>query len=140
MTEEKLFAVVTKTTIISKPLNRIEAEKKKEKMLKKLNNTSKLKNTVRSILPKNMRKINVSEVVEERQKALENSIKILPYDDEKYIVVSHSSIMSKGRYTRERAEHLQRMIEDTFLKMPQVGKIVTTEIVEVDGEKRWQIQ
>lgn len=132
MTEEKLFAVVTKTTIISKPLSKIEAEKKKEKMLKKLNNTSKLKNVVRSILPKDMRKINVSEIVEERQKALENSIEILPYDDEKYIVVSHSSIESKGRYTRERAEHLQRMIENTFGKMPSANKIVTTEIVEVN--------
>lgn len=132
MTEEKLFAVVTKTTIISKPMSLNEAEKKKEKMLKKLNNTSKLKNIVRSVLPKDVRKINVSEVVEERQKALENSIEILHYDDEKYIVVSRNCIVSKGRYTRERAEHLQRMIEDTFLKMPQVGKIVTTEIVEVD--------
>jgi hypothetical protein len=132
MTEEKLFAVVTKTTIISKPMSKIEAEKKKEKMLKKLSNTSKLRNTVRSILPKDMRKINVSEIVAERQKALENSIEILPYDDEKYTVVSHSSLMSKGRYTRERAEHLQSMIENTFLKIPSAGKIVTTEIVEAD--------
>lgn len=132
MTEEKLFAVVTKTTIISKPMSKIEAEKKKEKMLKKLSNTSKLRNTVRSILPKDMRKINVSEIVVERQKALENSIEILPYDDEKYIVVSHSSLMSKGRYTRERAEHLQSMIENTSLKIPSADKIVTTEIVEAD--------
>ena len=129
MTEEKLFAVVTKTTIISKPMSKIEAEKKKEKMLKKLSNTSKLRNTVRSILPKDMRRINVSEIVAERQKALENSIEILPYDDEKYTVVSHSSLMSKGRYTRERAEHLQSMIENTFLKIPSAGKIVTTVIL-----------
>lgn len=133
MTEEKLYAVVTKTTIISKPLSKIEAEKKKEKMLKKLNNTSKLKNVVRSVLSRDMRKINVSEIVEERQKAIENSIEILPYDDdEKYIVVSRNCIVSKGRYTRERAEHLQRMIENTIVKIPSAGKIVTTEIVEVD--------
>lgn len=130
--EEKLFAVITNTTITSRPMSKAEAEKKKEKMLKRLNNTSKIKSTVKKLLPKDLRSVNVSEVVKERQKALENSIEILPYDDEKFIVVSHSSLVSKGRYTRERAEHLQRMIENTTLKMPSAGKIVTTEIVEAE--------
>ena len=133
MVEEKLFAVVTKTTIASKPMNLSEAEKHKEKMLKKVGKTSKIKNTVRKLLPKDMRVVDIDEVVKERQKALESSIEILPFDSEseKFLVITNSTLVSRGRYNRDRAEHLQGMIEKTYRKV-SAGKIVTVEVVEAE--------
>jgi hypothetical protein len=128
--EEKLYTVVTKTAIVSKPMGLAEAEKRKEKMLKKVNKTSKLKSTLKKLIPQDARVINIDEVVEERQKGLRDSIEILPYDDEKFIVVSNSTITSKGKYTEERAIHLRDMIVKTYTKLPSANKMVTVDIVE----------